>query len=236
MTIPHRSDLAAAVAQQLQDEILGEVIAAGDKFVAEESPMIAEKRKSLFSKISFSWRTSDALILDQIRAAVDSMLDGMYRDAKHVIDDFYSELRVPLSDSETGVVLTDAQGRVIWQKDSNGREIEQWDQLTGQDIERCLLDIARLKLELAPQVNELLNEAVFSKHIADDAFQDAYEELVEETIPGRNAYASRKARPDRYFAFFQYVLWSSSKSFLDELNNFARVLERVRYWRTQDQE
>lgn len=233
--IPHDGDKATLVAQQLQDEILAEVIAAGDKFVNEENPMLAEKRKSLFSKISFQWRTSDALILDQIRSAVDSIMGDMYAEAKRVIDDFYAELRIPEHDPDTGMVLTDPQGRVMWRRDSQGRYIEQWGQMTGQDIEKCLLDITRLKMYLAPEVNELLLEAVFAKHIADDSFQDAYSELVEETIPGRNAHASRKSRPDKYHAYFRYVLWSSSKVFLDELSNFSRILERVLYWRTQDQ-
>ena len=96
------------------------------------------------------------------------------------------------------------------------------------------MELSRVKLEIAPKVNELLLEAVFAKHIHDDQFQDAYSELVEETIPGRNAYAARKTRQDKYHAFFCYYLWSSSKTFLDEINNFCRVLEKVRYWRIEE--
>jgi len=230
---PHEGEMASAVARQLQKEHLEKITADGVTFIDEEPVMVAES-KSLFAKISFRWRADDQALLDQIRASVDTMMAHLYSDAKAAIDGFYAELRVPEYDPETGVVTTDRQGRIVWQKDARGKEIEQWEQMTGQDIEKCLLDLTRIKTEIAPRVNELLLEAVFAKHIADDAFQDAYAELVEETIPGRNAYASRKTRQDKYHAFFCYYLWSSAKTFLEEVNNFCRVLERVLYWRTQD--
>jgi hypothetical protein len=133
------------------------------------------------------------------------------------------------------MVMRDRANRIVWQKDSRtGKEIEKWDQMTGQDIERALMDLNRIKLNLSSQVNELLLEAVFAKNIAEEAFQEAYSELVEETIPGRNAYASRKTSPDKFHAFFRYYLWSSAKVFLDEITHFCYVLERIRQWRISD--
>lgn len=225
--------MAGVVARRLQAEHLERVTAEGAPFVDEEPVMLAESR-TVFPRINFRWRADDQSLLDQIRSSVDSMMAHLYTDAKVAIDDFYAQLRVPECDPETGVVTTDQRGRIVWRKDSRGREIEDWDQMTGQDIEQCLLELSRIRTEVAPRVNELLLEAVFAKHIAEDAFQDAYSELVEETIPGRNAYASRKSRQDKYHAYFTYYLWSSAKTFLDEINNFCRVLDRVRYWRIQD--
>ena len=225
--------MAGAVARRLQNDHLEKIAADGATFVDEEPVMLAES-KSVFAKINFRWRADDQSLLDQIRASVDSMMGSLYSDAKATMDSFYAELRVPECDPSTGVVSTDRQGRIVWRTDHRGKEIEDWDQMTGQDIEKCLMDLTRIKVEVAPRVNELLLEAVFAKHIADDAFQDSYAEMVEETIPGRNAYASRKTRQDKYHAFFCFYLWSSAKTFLEEVNNFCRVLERVLYWRTQD--
>lgn len=229
---PHEGDMAGAVARRLQSEHLEKVAADGATFVDEEPVMLAES-KSVFAKINFRWRADDQALLDQIRASVDSMMAHLYSEAKAAMDGFYAELRVPEFDPETGVVTTDRQGRVVWQRDHRGKEVEDWGQMTGQDIERCLFDLSRIRAEVAPRVNELLLEAVFAKHIADDAFQDAYAELVEETIPGRNAYASRKTRQDKYHAFFCYYLWSSAKVFQDEIINFCWVLQKVRQWRIE---
>jgi len=225
--------MAKSVARNLQNEWLEKVTAEGIPFIDEEPVMLAES-KSIFAKITFRWRADEESQLDRIRAAVDRVMGDLYDEGEQSIDNFYARLRVAECDPNTGVVTTDAGGRIVWKKDDRGQEIEDWSQLTGQDIEQCLMELSRVKLEIAPKVNELLLEAVFAKHIHDDQFQDAYSELVEETIPGRNAYAARKTRQDKYHAFFCYYLWSSSKTFLDEINNFCRVLEKVRYWRIEE--
>ena len=233
MTGPHGGDMAKAVARQLQAEHLEKITAAGVPFVDEEPVMIATS-KSIFDKISFRWRSDEQSQLDRIRASVDTMLAHMYDDAKATIDAFYGELRVPEINPETGMTQRDRQGRIVWQRDERGQEIERWDQMTGQDIEVCLLQLSRLKIQIAPQVNELLLEAVFAKHIHDDQYSEAYAELVEETIPGRQAYASRKTRQDKYHAFFCYYLWESARTLQTEIDNFCRVLDRVRYWRVEE--
>lgn len=231
----HTGDLATEVARQLETAHLEKIAASGESFVDETPVMITENRRALFSKVSFQWRSSDQMQLDRIRASVDTMMSHMFDNAKAVIDDFYAELRVPETNPETGMVLRDRANRIVWQKDPNtGKEIEKWHQMTGQDIERALLDLNRLKMELSSQVNELLLEAVFAKNIAEEAFQEAYSELIEETIPGRQAYAARKTGPDKFHAFFRYYLWSSAKVFLDEITHFCYVLERIRQWRISD--
>ena len=235
MTQPHDGDLAASVSAKLQREHVEQFLADGESYVDNESPMYREARKSIFAKIEFKWRASDEKILAQIRAGVDQLFSNMYKDMKWIVDHFYESMRVPEVNPDTGVVQRDSQGRVIWQKDpQTNRLIEDWGQLTGQDIEETLFNIARLKLDLAPRVNELLNEAVFAKHVADDAHDDAYLKLVEGTVGDRNAYASQEARQDKYQAFYRYYLWSHADAFQKELANFARVLERVRYWRIDD--
>src|ERR1700752_4991443 len=105
-------DLAAQVAQQLADEHLAEVEKYGES-VDEAAPMVAEKRKLLFSKIEFKWRTSDAAILDQIRAAGDAAFKELYDEAITIMDTLYASLRVA-EVNEHGVVLRDSGGRVLW--------------------------------------------------------------------------------------------------------------------------
>lgn len=225
-------DLATQTADEL-NETSTELVEAQAQAVDEEAPLVGDTRRNIFTKIAFVWRSDDQKILTRVRAAVDRAFVELFADAIRVIDGLYEEMRVP--ETVDGIVQRDALGRVLWQKDSSGSEIEDWSQLTGQDIEKALLDIARLKLIIAPQLNDLLLEAVFAKHIADDAHADAYAELVDETIPGRNAYAARKSRVDKYHAFFRYYLYSHADAFMKELNNFARVLERIRYFRIDEQ-
>lgn len=233
MSWEHEGDAAESVARQLHNEHLEKIAAEGATFVDEEPVMLAST-KSIFDKIQFRWRSDEKSQLDRIRASADTVMAHMFEDAKYAVDNFYYELRVAETDPNTGMALKDREGRIVWQTDERGRPVEKWSQMTGQDIERCLLDLGRVKLDVASRVHELLMEAVFAKHIHDDQYQDAYAELVEETIPGRQAYAARKTRQDKYHAYFRYYLWSTADVLLKEINNFCRILERVGYWRTLD--
>ena len=231
----HEGDIAKSVARQLQAQQLENISRDGDAFVDEE-PAIMQTGRSLFDKISFRWRADEQDHLDRIRASVDTVMAHMYGEAKQIIDDFYGELRVPETDPETGLVVRDRAGRIIWRTDDRGKEIEDWSQMTGQDIERALLDLSRVRIGIAAKVNELLMEAVFAKHLYDDQYQDAYAELIDDTIPGRNAYASRKTREDKYRAFFCYYLCSSANTFQAEINNYCWILQKVRQWRIEGDE
>jgi hypothetical protein len=233
MTWNHEGDMARVVARQLQAQYLDNLSSEGEEAV-DQAPVMLADSKSLFAKISFRWRSDEESQLTRIRAAADSVITNMYQDAHQVIDEFYGQMRVPEQYPDTGVVVRDQAGRMVWKTDDRGREIEDWDQVTGQDIEACLLNLSRIKLSVASRVNELLMEAVFAKHIFDDRFDEAYSELIEETIPGRKAYAARKTRQDKYHAFFCYYLWGSAKTVLAEIENFCRILERVRYWRIEE--
>lgn len=228
------TDLAAEAADQLMTQHVLALSETGEDMLNDQEVMIADLKRGLFSKIAFKWRPDDKRILDQIRAGVDTMFTELYTDAFILIDNFYAQMRVP--ETVEGIVQRDSAGRVIWQKDSRGQEIEEWGQLTGQGIEKTLLDITRLKLILAPQVNDLLLEAIFAKHIFDDKLHQSFTELLEGTIPDRNAHAARKSAQDKYHAFFRFYLYSHAEAFVRELNNFSRVLERIRYWRIDSQD
>lgn len=225
-------DMAAQTAQRLQDQYLADIKNTPQE-IDEQSQMRMEARNKLFSKIEFRWRPSDAAILDQIRAAADQAFSELYSEAVRILDEFYSSLRIP-EVNEYGVVKHGPGGRVLWQKDARGQEVEDWSSLTGDDLEKCLFDLTRLKLVLAPQLNELLLEAVFARHLADDAHNDGYADVMEGTVGDRNAAASRAARQQKYHAFFLYWLWSQADAFMKEIVNFCRVLERIRYWRIED--
>lgn len=227
-------DLAAEKADELMTEHVLLLSRDGEDMLNDQEVMVRDLKRNMFAKIQFRWRPDDKRILDQIRSGVDEMFKELFLDAIHIMDGIYSELRTP--ETVDGVVQFDGAGKVIWKKDSRGREAEDWSQLTGQDIEKALLDLTRLKLILAPAANDLLLEAIFAKHIFDDRAHEAYAELLEGTVKDRDAHAATKARQDKYHAFFRFYLYSHAEVFLKEVNNFARVLERIRYWRIDAQD
>lgn len=225
-------DLAEEIAQKLQAEHVAEM--EGQENLADEADVMhVEAKRSIFAKMEFSWRPSDQRALEQIRAAGDGAFKQLFEHAVNIVDNFYASVRKAKFDPETGVVETSG-GRIVWETDEQGREIEDWGSLTGQDIETTLLDLTRLKLVLAPQLDELLLEAVFARHIADDVSAGGYAALYDGTVGDRNAHAKGVSQQHRYHAFFRYYLYRQADTFMREINNFARVLERIRYWRIDD--
>lgn len=234
-TPKHLGDFASEVAEKLLREQRDSL--KKEDLVDECQPMVKDQKQSLFAKVEFRWRTEDRLILDQIRNAASAVFWEQFEDAVGVIDQFYATIRVPETREVGGhsIVLTDENRRMIFKKDPTGNYAEDWGSLTGQDIEKCLLDLSRLKLVMSQQLTELLNEAVFAKHIYDDAYQAGYSSLIEGTQGDRNARASRDARVDKYHAFFRWVLYSQAEAFSRELSDLMRRLERIREWRVRTQ-
>ena len=230
----HLSDIADKAGQELREE--HERIIAERPLDYDDDPKVMEKQGvGVFSKLKFEWRDSDRMILDQVRAAASRAFVEGFGDAIRVLDRFYESVRIPEA-NEHGIVKTDVDGRPIWQTDpETGRPLEDWDNLTGQDIERCLFDLARIRLYLGPQVNELQTEAMFAKRIHRDVHDDAYLGPVQGTVADRTAQANRKSRQDDYHALYRYMIWSQADTFLRELSNMQRFLERLRDWGVRSQ-
>lgn len=224
-------DLAESMSASLLSE------AADGLAPSVDTDVMSEERQGIFSKIRFNWRPEDRAILDRIKVQADAMVEETFGDAVTAIDRFYEQLRVPETVLRGGheVVLRDAEGRVVWKRNEAGRIIERWDQLTGPDIEMTIADLLRLKLFIAPHVNQLLNEAIYAKHVAADIYDDAWGTVVQGTQGDRTAKANRASRQDRYHAHFRYVLYSTAQALLKEISIFIARLSDIREWQIRSQ-
>lgn len=199
-------DLAQMTAESLQRN---HVLAIVDKQIEIDptGPFIKEGT-SMFSKIRFSWRTEDRLVLEQIKGAAQAVFDEQFSDAITLLDDFSSKVRGP-----------------------DGRE--NWDKLTGDEIEAMLFSLAGIRFAIMPQINELLLDAIYAKHIADDAYSDAWGQVIDGTQGDKSAAAGRNSREDKYHSFFRFYIYSVADTFVKELDKFTRLLERVRDWQVR---
>lgn len=222
-------DLAESVAQKLGDETFAPIEEAAA--ITEEA--VLQSENSLFSKITFNWRTEDRMILERIQVAADAMFDEAFASCIQVIDGFFMQLRVPAY--RDGQLVKDLRGHIVWEVDeTTGNPIERWSQLTGQDIEMTLVNLQRLRLHVAPQVNKLQLEALLARHSATDASDKGWFSVMG-TQGDRSARASRDSQTDRYHAFFRYYLYSVADTFLKEINSFIKQLENIRYWQVRTQ-
>lgn len=220
-------DLAENVAKKL---------AASSFAPVEEATAIAEEAalsdNSLTTKIRFSWRAEDRSILDRIRIASDTAFAEAFTDMIKVVDEFYLQLRVP--QHRDGIVLIGADGRYVWEVGPDGNPIERWSQLTGQDVEHTIANLCRLRLHVAPMVNELMLEALFARSAASDIHDDMWGQ-VHGTQGDKDAKSNRENRVDRYHAYFRFYVFSVADTFLKEINAFIKQLENIRWWQVRSQ-
>lgn len=214
----------------LTTEVTNGLVAETQAPVTESTVMTEEAdlraSASLFTKIRFSWRPEDKAILDRVRIAANIKFKEMNEALVSTIDAFFATLWVP----ETHL----PDGRTVWKLDSSGNHVEDWSQLTGQDIEQTLMNLQRIKLSVAPMVNDLFLDALYAKHVASDVYDDTYTSLLDGTQNDRTARSNRESREDRYHAYFHYRIWSVANVFLQEVNQFMNRLERIRGWQTWD--
>lgn len=225
-------DYPSDAAYQLQQEMIQEL---GDQNPVEPEGSVEESTRllpyrSLYQKINFKWSVEDQAALSQLRVAVDQLVTREFDQALDAIDSFYLQVRI-YETSEDGVVLLDHEGRPRWKKDSVGNYVENWDNLTGQDLEKSLFDLERVRFVTAQRVQELFLEAVFAKHVMSDDWHGAYEAVVQGTQADRTAKANRETREQKYHSFYRYYLWSRADSLQKEIVHLQRLMEKVIEWR-----
>lgn len=222
-------DLAERVAKKMATEVSAPVQEASA--ITEEAQLLADN--NIFTKIKFSWSPEDRAILERVRMSADAVFEEAFAATIESLDWFYLQLRVPkLKD---GQVIIGADGRPVWETDKMERPLEDWNQLTGQDVEKTLADLSRIRMHVAPEVNKLMLEALYARNVAQDTHDESWASLMDGTQGDKTAKSNRESRVDRYHAYFRYYLYSVAKTFLDEIQNFEKTLTNVRFWQVRSQ-
>lgn len=214
-------DLAASVVQRIQEEAAKE-LAEGNIPEPEEVPEEVHPRLSLFKKIEFSWKEEDKNAIYQLRAAAETVFENLFADSIGALDKFYGSIRV-----------YDPNRPGQYQKTDTGAYVEDWSQLSGQDLIKAIFDLQREKVYISQKISNLFLEASFAKQVSTDVYYEAYRKLMEGTVGDRTAYANQQSKVDRYAAFFRYWIWHSASAFQREIDGTMRVLEKMADWSTR---
>lgn len=214
-------DLAADVVRRIQEEAARE-LAAGNIPVLDEAPKEVHPQLAIFKKIEFSWREEDKNAIKQLRAAAEATFENLFAGSIAALDRFYGSIRV---------MDPNRYGRYL--KTESGAYVEDWSQLSGQDLIQAIFDLQREKVYISQKISNLFLEASFAKQVSTDVYYEAYRKLMEGTVGDRTAYANQQSKVDRYAAFFRYWIWHSAASFQKEIDGTMRVLEKMAEWSTR---
>lgn len=184
-------------------------------------------------KVRFQFRHQDEYILERIQAQADEQFAELFTEAITEMNRLYDSVRVPRYHGVSPI--TDSKGSQLWELGEDGKPIEDWDRLTGQDVEGVYLNLLRIKVFLAPTINKLKLDAMWAKIAAGDAKDDARVAIAQGLEADKTARANRDSREDRYLEFFQYYLWSTADCFYSQIIDFLYKLRDVRTWRIQSQ-
>lgn len=224
-------DIAGDHLQKIQQEFLENY--RTEKHITEEIDD-ASPYKTLLQKVRYGWKPEDQNAIAQLRAVAERVIEECFLNTFTIIDVLYDSFR-SVELNQHGIAITDHKGRHVYEKDQHGNPVEDFSSLTGQDIEKALLDLQREKLVTSQQVAELLLEANFAHFSYKDEYWEEYESVIDGTNPIREAKANRKTKESKYFSYFRYYIWYRANEFGKELDNLMRILERVRGWRVYSQ-
>jgi hypothetical protein len=163
-----------------------------------------------FEKVKFAWRHEDSEILDKIEGAAQDVTDAMFNGARLEVATFYALLR-----------------------DEDGRE--NWSRLDVHEVEQIMMNLQRIKFNMAPEVNKLKNRAGYGKMVGDDIKDISWPKTMQGTQGDKQARANRESQADRYHAYFRYCIWSSADVLLKEVTDFVFRLRDIRNWQIQSQ-
>ncbi len=215
------NDIAADVVRRIQEDAARD-LEAGLLPALDEAPEEVNPQLALFKKIEFSWKEEDKQAISQLRAAAEVVFEDLFAGSISALDKFYSSIRVH-----------DPNRPGRFQKTETGAYVEDWSQLSGQDLIKAIFDLQREKVFIVQKLSNLFLEASFAKQVSTDVYYEAYRKLMEGTVGDRTAYANQQSKVDRYAAFFRYWIWHSANAFQREIDGTVRVLEKMADWSTR---
>jgi hypothetical protein len=217
-------DLAADVVRRLQDEAKQALLDGYEpaQIELDELPEDVRPKIALFKKIDFSWKQEDKFAISQLRAAANTVFRSMFTESVTALEEFYNSIRVH-----------DAANPGHYRRTETGAYVEDWSQLSGQDLIKAIFDLQRQKVLISPQISNLFLEASYAKQISTDVYWEHYRSLMEGTVGDRTARANQESKVDRYAAFFRYWIWHCAAQFQREIDGTMRVLEKMAEWQTR---
>ena len=231
MSMPR--DIAGEFLHKIQEQFLKEFVLEQDNS-ADNIEETISVYKTLSQKIRYNWAPEDHITVEQLRMTSEKLITEAFQKTFTIIDELYESFR-KVEINSNGIAVRDAQGRLQYKKDEIGNYIEDFADLTGQDIEKALLDIQRERFVTSQMIAELLLEANFAHFVYKDEFWEKYESILDGTNPLREAKANRETKQSKYFSYFRYYVWYRANEFNKELDNLTRILERIRQWRIAEQ-
>ena len=158
-----------------------------------------------FSRMKLTWTADEQLVMEEVRAQSDKIIEAFFREAFDVLEDLYRHVRKPKASLTTGEVRKDVYGRTVWETDEHGHPIENWLALGDRERENALYRITVHLHEWEQTAAKLWTDAMFAKGLWEEAFSHAFFGAPggRPTVDDRTQYGRKSSMESRYFALFR---------------------------------
>lgn len=178
-----------------------------------------------FSRMRFSWRGEDALIVMQAQEAVEERMLAVFPDALSIMHDIYELVRVPDLD-QFGGRRFNQHGHTIWKHTVSGMPVEDFTKLTHHEKERFLFSITTRLYGWEQKAADIWGEGLLAKSLWEEVYANEYDAPRGSlTIEDRQAKANMHAAEDRYFAVFMSWLSRRADALVRSMSLIAQRLK-----------
>jgi hypothetical protein len=200
-----------AFGEKTSDEVAREVAEENDKLADVDIAPDRERnlRTPGFARMRTDWRGDDRFVLQRAKASIEGRILTHFSDAYEVINAIYEVVRTPEVDPDTGEVMLDQFGFVVWKKSPSGMYEEDFTKLTRKQAEAFLFTLTTRAFAWGQVAGDAWGEAMLSKGLWEERFSAEFDRPVTGTVDDRTAAGRLGAVDERYLAI--YMSWFSRR-------------------------
>lgn len=182
-----------------------------------------------FAKMRFDWaHDEDRIVIQSSHRRADEVIEATFPDAFILLNRLYEIIREPMVDLNTGEIVHDAQGAVVWKRDPDDRwYIEDWSQLSRKEMENFYGSIVIMTFGLEARRDKIWSEAMYAKGQFEERFAIAFDEPKTGTEGVRKAKGNADAAEERYYALFMSYLSRRADSVVKSMERVSVMLKNL---------
>lgn len=185
----------------------------GQVFEAEEVDMAVED-VDIKPRIRIEMSDEDRQALDRVKGQIDSDIAHQYAQVFAIEQRLLESVRVQRPDG-------------TFVRNPDGTFVEDWSKVTIPEMERFLQEASAWAFFSSQQAIDAYAEAVFTKYLYDDAYDEEYSRQLRGTINDKVAVAKRRTQDERWLALYKSLYHKRAQEVVKRLDEHVRRVERI---------
>lgn len=186
-----------------------------------------EIRAKAFARMRTDWNGPDGVAVAAVVGQADMLILQTFASAYSVMNDLWDIVREPEVNEQTGEMLKDAHGFVIWKRGPGGNYIEDFSRLGKNQKDHLLHRITTNIFGWEQDAANIWGESMFSKAMFEERFADQFGHAPgsRPTVDDRTQFARRESADERYFAIYKSLVSRKADALVASLKLISQRLK-----------